>query len=176
MATQLLFVVFKMVHHPSSCLCVRRKQGLSAQQKPTDENAARPRQLAAHGRTSRRRGSTDVLYIQPSKKHETRRRRRRERGEPKAAFLPREAGGCQIKEESERQIDATTSPRTNQSCAESIATGVFSHLFPVADAVAGSSFTARRAGSLMRAPPSIRTAAHASCPSRIASSRGSTLL
>ena len=51
-----------------------------------------------------------------------------------------------------------------------------SHLLSMDDDLAGSSFTALRARSLIRAPPSIRTAAHASCPSRIASSSGSTLL
>lgn len=50
------------------------------------------------------------------------------------------------------------------------------HLRSVSAALKGSSFTAHNARSLMRAPPSISTAAHANCPSRRASSRGSTLL
>lgn len=40
----------------------------------------------------------------------------------------------------------------------------------------GSSFTVRSDCMSMRAPPSIRTAAHASCPSRRATSKGADLL
>lgn len=51
-----------------------------------------------------------------------------------------------------------------------------SYLLPLDATPAGSSFIARSVPSSMRAPPSIRTAAHANCPSRRASSSGSTLL
>lgn len=50
------------------------------------------------------------------------------------------------------------------------------HLFSAAAAVAGSILTACSARSVIRAPASISTAAHARWPSLRASSRGSALL
>lgn len=50
------------------------------------------------------------------------------------------------------------------------------HLLSLKATATDSSFADRSAPSVMRAPPSIRTAAHANCPSRRASSSGSTLL